>query len=89
MAKEKETRGWGDCCDEILKLRTAKQGKLWLAKELRRLRKEKKDWKKLSYAGAKKIFLGNIGYFSGYYGPRQARKIQQTIATSHPVFGRI
>lgn len=31
--------------------------------------------------------LHNIGYFSGYYGPKEMQRIQKIFNTIHPIFG--
>lgn len=41
-----------------------------------------------AYANNGKYALVNIGYFSGYYGPRKMAKIQKIFNTEHPIFGR-
>lgn len=87
--KTKRTKGWGESIDEVLKLKTAKDGAAYVSKELRRLRRQRADWKALPYKKAKALYLSNMGYMAGYYGPRQARKILTILATEHPVFGKM
>lgn len=41
-----------------------------------------------AYLRTSKYAASNIGYISGYYGPRQMKKIQQIFKTEHPIFGR-
>ena len=40
-----------------------------------------------AYLKSGKHARSNIGYISGYYGPRQMKKIQKIFKTQHPVFG--
>lgn len=39
------------------------------------------------YAATSKNALSNVGYFSGYYGPKKAREILKVFGTVHPIFG--
>ena len=32
--------------------------------------------------------LSNIGYISGYFDKKEARKVQKIFSCSHPIFGR-
>lgn len=80
-------KGWGDCVDEVLRIKTPKQGAAYVKSELRRLRGTRKDWARLSYAEAKRLWLSNMGYMSGYYGPREANHIMRVLGAAHLIFG--
>jgi hypothetical protein len=41
-----------------------------------------------AYAATGPYALSNIGYFSGYYGPKKMVQIQRVFKTAHPIFGR-
>ncbi len=85
--KEASKKSWGNAVNEILKLKTSKEGKKYVRAEIFRLRKNQADWRRMPYKEAKSLYLSNIGYMSGYYSTRTARKILRLVSTEHPVFG--
>jgi hypothetical protein len=75
---------------EIMKLRTPEEGKKWLSKKLRRLRRGKGEdngWRKKPYKEAKALLLSNYGYFAGYYGTKEMNHVRKILGACHPVFG--
>jgi hypothetical protein len=36
---------------------------------------------------ARGLFLGNLGYWTGYYGGEEAARTMRLFKTSHPIFG--
>ena len=32
--------------------------------------------------------LENVGYFTGYFGPEQAKQVMEWLGCAHPIFGR-
>ena len=89
VKKKAEEKSWVDSVEEVLKLKTPAQGKKYVSAELRRLRATRRDWKKMPFKKAKALWLSNMGYMSGYYGPRQANHIMRILATEHPIFGGV
>lgn len=87
MATGVKSKSWSESVNEVLKLKTPAQGKLYVSKELRRLRSTSKDWKRLPFAEAKKRWLSNMGYMSGYYDARAAKHVMRIIGAAHPIFG--
>jgi hypothetical protein len=85
---KEEEKSWVDSAGEVLKLKTPAQGKKYVAAELKRLRSTRKDWKKMTFKQAKTLWLSNMGYMTGYYGPKQANHIMRVLDTAHPFFGR-
>jgi len=41
-----------------------------------------------AYAVSGPYALSNVGYISGYYGPKKMAEIQRVFNAAHPIFGR-
>jgi len=80
---------YGKVMDEVLKLKTPKDGERYTKRRVMDLRRHRAEWRRMSYVKAKAIWLSNLGYFVGYYSRNTAKKFFRIMKnSSHPIFGR-
>ena len=82
IRKKRVTRTMGVVFAEAISKTSKEEAKQWFDAEVEKIVKEVgKD-----HETAAKTLRENLGYFAGYYGPEEAKKIFEFYGAEHPVF---